>query len=99
MLALAVLSLLQLGVVSLIYRRARDLGVSNLPQLCPLAIVAVGVIANGVWWWEKGYFDIEGALSGLSPVVLAVVCHGICERFARKLVGGPAPHLSGGPWT
>jgi hypothetical protein len=92
-LALAALSLLQLGIVTLVYRRA-----GFFVQLWPLATFLVGGIANGIWYWRTGYFDPGGAMAGLSPVVAAVVCHGICERLGAQFVFGPGskPQHQGG---
>jgi hypothetical protein len=86
LLALAVLSLLQLGIVTLIYRRAQF-----FVQLWPLALFLVGGIANGIWWMRTGYFDPAGALAGLMPLVAAVACHGVCERLGANFVFGPGP--------
>jgi hypothetical protein len=83
LLALAMLSLLQLGLVVLIYRRAQF-----YVQLWPLAVLLVGGIANGIWWLRTGYFDPAGAMAGLTPLVAAVVCHGICERLGGDFVFG-----------
>lgn len=82
-LALAILSLLQLGIVTLIYRRAQD-----YVRLLPLAIVLVGVIANGIWWLRTGYFDPAGAMAGLSPVGAAILCQGVCEKLGGKFIFG-----------
>jgi hypothetical protein len=37
----------------------------------------------------RGYFDPIGALAGLTPLVAAVVCHGVCERLGANFVFGP----------
>jgi hypothetical protein len=84
LLALAALSLLQFGVIVLIYRR-----VQFYVQLWPLAVFLVGGIANGVWWLRTGYFDPVGAMAGLTPLVAAVACQGICERLGGDFVFGP----------
>jgi hypothetical protein len=86
LLALVMLSLLQLGIVTLIYRRAQF-----FVQLWPLALFLVGGIANGIWWMRTGYFDPAGALAGLTPLVAAVACHGVCERLGGNFVFGPGP--------
>jgi hypothetical protein len=83
-LALTVLSLLQLGLVTLIYRRAQF-----FVQLWPLAVVLVGGIANGAWWLKTGYFDPWGAMAGLTPVFAAIGCHALCERLGGNFVFGP----------
>ena len=84
LLVLVALGLLQLGIVTLIYRRA-----GFYVQLWPLATFIVGFLANGIWWLRTGYFDPWGALAGLTPVVAAVVCHGVCERLGGNFVFGP----------
>ncbi len=84
LLSLAALSLFQFGVIVLIYRRAQF-----FVQLWPLGAVLLGVIGNGVWWMWKGYFDPFGALAGLTPVVAAVVCQGVCEQLGANFVFGP----------
>jgi len=88
-LALAVLSLLQFGLVVLIYRRAQF-----YVQLWPLAVFLVGGIANGIWWLRTGYWDFWGAMAGLTPLVAAVANHGVCERLGGNFVFGPGakPH-------
>jgi hypothetical protein len=88
-LALAMLSLIQLVIVTLIYRRS-----GYRVHLWPLAVVLVGGIANGIWWWRTGYWDFWGAMAGLSPVLAALVCHGVCERLGARFVFGPGakPH-------
>jgi hypothetical protein len=93
LLALAVLSLFQLGLIVLIYRRAQF-----FVQLWPLAVCLVGGLANGIWWLRTGYFDPMGALAGLTPLVAAVVCHGVCERLGGNFVFGPGekPHFEDG---
>lgn len=83
-LALATLSLFQWVVVTLIYRRAQF-----YVRLWPLAAFLVGGIANGIWWLEKGYFDPWGAMAGLTPLIAAIVCHGVCERLGGDFVFGP----------
>jgi hypothetical protein len=84
LLALAALSLLQLGIIVLIYRRAQF-----FVQLWPHATFLIGGIANGIWWLRTGYFDPSGAMAGLTPVVAVVVCHGVCERLGANFVFGP----------
>jgi hypothetical protein len=91
--ALAALSLLQLVIVTLIYRCS-----GFFVQLWPLALFLVGFIANAVWWARTGYFDPVGALAGLMPVVAAVACHAVCERLGARFVFGPGakPQYQGG---
>jgi hypothetical protein len=85
-LTLLALSLLQLGIVTLIYRCA-----GFFVQLWPLGLFSVGLIANGVWYLRTGYFDPGGAMAGLSPVIAVIVCHGVCERLGANFVFGPGP--------
>lgn len=82
--ALLALSLLQLGIVTLIYRRAKFFA-----RLWPLATFLVGFIANGIWWLRTGHFDPWGALAGLTPLVAAIVCQGVCESLGGDFVFGP----------
>ena len=84
LLALAVLSLVQWVIITLIYHRSQF-----FVQLWPLALFLIGFIANGVWWLRTGYFDPLGALAGLTPLVAAVACHGVCERLGAAFVFGP----------
>jgi hypothetical protein len=91
-LALVALSLLQLGIVTLIYRRTQE-----LVHFWPLATFLVGGIANSIWWLKTGYFDPAGAMAGLTPLVAAVVCHGVCERLGASFVFGTnRPQQHGG---
>jgi hypothetical protein len=83
LLSLAILSLLQLCIVVMIYRRAQF-----YVQLWPLATFLVGVIGNGVWWLWTGHLDPFGALFGMSPIVATVACQGVCERLGAKFVFG-----------
>jgi hypothetical protein len=87
--ALVGLSLLQLGVLVLIYRR---LQFSFSVWL--LALLLIGGVANGIWYLGTGYFDLQGALAGLTPLVLVVVCEGVCERLGQDFVFGKGvrPH-------
>src|SRR5580658_3068323 len=55
--AFLALLLLQLGVVTLIYRRAND-----YVKVWPLALFLIGFVANSIWWLKTGYFDPEGAM-------------------------------------
>ena len=84
--ALTMLFLLQLGIVTLIYRRAQF-----FVQLWPLAGILVAIIGNGAWWIAKGYFDPMGALAGCMPLVAAVAAHAICEQLGGNFVFGPGP--------
>jgi hypothetical protein len=90
--ALAVLSLAQYNIIQMIYRRC-----GFYVRLWPLAAFLVGFVANGIWFWRTGYFDFWGAMAGLSPVVAAIVSHGICERGAGNFVfGSDKPQYEGG---
>jgi hypothetical protein len=86
LMALVALSLLQLGLITMIYRRSQF-----FVQLWPLALFLVGGIANGIWYFRTGYFDLGGAMAGLSPIVATVACHGICERLGANFCFGPGP--------
>jgi hypothetical protein len=83
LLALGVLFLFHLVIVTLIYRRTQI-----MVNFWPLALVLVGVIANGIWWLVKGYFDPAGAMTGLGPVVLAIAAQGVAERLGSDFVFG-----------
>ncbi len=83
--ALAMLSLIQLVLVVLIYRRTKI-----RVHLWPLAALLVGGISNGVWWLKTGTFDPSGAMAGLSPVIAAVIWHGVSERLGDEFVFGHA---------
>ena len=85
-LTLAGLSLIQLCLVTVIYRICRF-----FVQFWPLALFLVGGIANGLWYLRTGYFDPGGAMAGLSPLLAAIVCHGVCERLGADFVFGPGP--------
>jgi hypothetical protein len=89
LLVLAALSLLQLGVLVLIYRR-----VQFSFSVWLLALLLIGGIANGIWWLRTGYFDLQGALAGLTPLVLVVACEMVCERLGQDFVFGKGnrPH-------
>jgi hypothetical protein len=80
---LALLTWAQLTLVVLFYRR------TSLPiPLWPVAFFLVGAIANSVWWFEKGFFDLEGALAGMIPVVVMVGSQKLCERLGHDFVFG-----------
>ena len=80
---LVALSLLHLGVLVLLYRRLQYAFSTWL-----LALVLIGGVANGIWWLSTGYFDLHGALAGLSPVGIIIVCQGVCERLGQDFVFG-----------
>jgi hypothetical protein len=86
---LGALSLLQLGVLVLIYRR-----VQFSFSIWLLALLLIGGVANGIWWLETGYFDVAGALAGLTPLALVVACEAVCERLGQDFVFGKGirPH-------
>jgi hypothetical protein len=80
---LAVLSLVQLVLVTLTYRR------SGLKvHFWPLALFLVGGLANACWYFKTGQWDFSGAMAGMSPALAAVVCHGICEKLGADFVFG-----------
>jgi hypothetical protein len=83
------LSVFQFLIIALIYRR-----IQFMIEFWPAAVVLIGGIANGLWWIKTGHFDPEGALAGLTPLVAAVICHGVCERLGAEFVFGPGekPH-------
>jgi hypothetical protein len=88
----AVLGLVQYQLIVLIYRRAQF-----VVHFWPLALFLVGGIANGLWWLKTGYFDPAGAMAGLSPVLAAVICHGVCEKLGAEFVfGKDKPQYEGG---
>ena len=80
---LVALSLLQLGVLVLLYRRLQ-----YSFSVWFLALLLIGVFANGLWWLRTGYFDLAGALAGLTPLVIVVVCEGVCEKLGQDFVFG-----------
>jgi hypothetical protein len=58
---------------------------------CPLWVVAllmVGIVDNGVWWFAKGYFDPYGAAFGMVPVVIMAVMQRVCDRLGQAVVFG-----------
>ena len=83
LLALCILFLFHLVIVTLIYRRTQI-----MVHFWPLALILVGIIANGIWWLVKGYFDPAGAMTGLGPVALAIGAHGVAERLGADFVFG-----------
>jgi hypothetical protein len=89
LIVLAGLSLLQLGVLVLIYRR-----VQFAFSIWLLALLLIGFVANGIWWLRTGYFDLAGALAGLTPLVLVVGCEAACEKLGMDFVFGKGqrPH-------
>jgi hypothetical protein len=84
LLALAGLSLVLLVAVVLFYRQ-----VKFAVPIWPLAAVLVGVFGNGVWWGSTGYFDLLGALAGLTPLAMTVGCEAVCEKLGQDFVFGP----------
>jgi hypothetical protein len=89
LIVLAGLSLLQLGVLVLIYRR-----VQFAFSIWLLALLLIGGIANMIWWMRTGYFDLAGALAGLTPLALVVGCEAACEKLGMDFVFGKGrrPH-------
>jgi hypothetical protein len=82
--ALVGLSLFQLGLTVMIYRRW-----GKKVTVWPLAVLLIGGIANLVWWWRMGFFDVAGALSGLTPLACAIACEMVCEKLSKDFVFGP----------
>jgi hypothetical protein len=83
LIVLCILFLFHLVIVTLIYRRTQI-----MVHFWPLALILVGVIANGIWWLVKGHFDPAGAMTGLGPVALAIGAHGVAERLGADFVFG-----------
>jgi hypothetical protein len=81
--ALAVLSLIHIGVLVLIYRRVQYHFTSWV-----VALVLVGGIANILWYIRTGYFDLWGAVAGFAPVFLMLVLETVFEHVASNLVFG-----------
>jgi hypothetical protein len=87
-----VLCLGQYNILQMIYRRS-----GTFVHFGPAAAVLIGVIANGCWWYKTGYWDLGGAMAGLSPAFVAVVAQVICERAAGNMVfGDTRPHYEEG---
>lgn len=80
---LIAISLFQLGLTTLIYRRCR-----YYVSIWPLALLLVAGISNAIWYWRTGYFDLLGALLGATPFVAAVLWHSVCERLGADFVFG-----------
>lgn len=80
---LLALGLLQLGQMVLFYRRAQF-----SIALWPMPFLLAGVIGNACWWLWSGHFEFEGTLTGLTPVVLTVVCQATVERMSQDFVFG-----------
>jgi hypothetical protein len=83
LLALCILFMFHLVIVTLIYRKTQI-----MVHFWPLALILVGIIANSIWWLVKGYFDPAGAMTGLTPVALAIAAHGVAERLGADFVFG-----------
>jgi hypothetical protein len=81
--ALVTLSLLMLWATVLFFRRTQ-----YFVKLFPVAGLLAGIIANGLWWFDKGFFDQTGALAGLAPLALMVSCEAACEHFGADFVFG-----------
>jgi hypothetical protein len=81
--ALAFLAVVHFLVLLLIYRRVQHAFSTWL-----LALVLIGGIANGIWWLKTGYFDMAGALAGLSPVAIIIACEAIFEHLGQNFVFG-----------
>jgi hypothetical protein len=53
-----------------------------------VALLLIGVVANGMWWLRTGYFDISGALAGLMPLVLVIAIEAVFEHLGQDFVFG-----------
>src|SRR3954447_4702556 len=82
LLYLAALSLFQLGIVVMIYRRAQF----YIP-LWPVAFV-IAAIEISIWWLVTGHFDALGGLIGFSIVSATVACHGIAQKWGADFCFG-----------
>jgi hypothetical protein len=96
LMAIGILSLLMLGLVVLFYRKTQF--ALPLWPLWPLAVAVTGVLGNGAWWIGTGSFDAIGALVGLSPMALAVVCQVVCEQLGQDFVFGKGARPQYNPW-
>jgi hypothetical protein len=81
--ALGCISLMHFVVLLLIYRR-----VQYAFSCWFVALVLIGGVANGLWYLRTGYFDLLGALAGLTPLVLMVGLEGVFERLGQDFVFG-----------
>jgi hypothetical protein len=90
---LVILSLLLLGLVVLFYRKAQF-----SIALWPLAAVLIGVLGNGAWWVGTQEFDLMGAIVGLMPLAIMVVCEAVCEQLGQDFVFGPGNRPAYNPW-
>jgi hypothetical protein len=80
---LGALTLIELVAMTLFYRRAQF-----ALTFWPIPIVLIGIAGNAVWWFAKGSFSLEGALVGLTPFVLMVICESIIEKLGKDFVFG-----------
>jgi hypothetical protein len=81
--ALVVLSLFQLGVTVMIYRRAQ-----TWVAMWPFALFLIAGGANLIWWWQTGHFDLLGALIGATPFASGVLWQTVCEKWGADFVFG-----------
>ena len=81
--ALGCLSLVHFVVLLLIYRR-----VQYAFSCWFVALLLIGGVANGLWYLRTGYFDLLGALAGLTPLCLMVGLEGVFERLGQDFVFG-----------
>jgi hypothetical protein len=93
LMAVGILGLLMLGLVVLFYRKTQF----AMP-LWPLAVVITGVLGNGIWWIGTGSFDPTGALVGMAPMALAVVCQIACEQLGQDFIFGKGMRPQYNPW-
>ena len=57
-------------------------------HLWPAALLLVGVVLNGVWWFAKGHFDPSGAAAGMVPVVIMAAMQWVCDKLGQAVVFG-----------
>jgi hypothetical protein len=82
LLYVAVLSLLQLVLVVMVYRRARF-----YTELFPVTIL-VACLGAAIWWIWTGYFDLLGALTWAVVIATTVACEQMCQRLGAEFVFG-----------
>jgi hypothetical protein len=77
---LAGLGLIQLAALVALYRR----GQLPVPVWPTVALVCIGIGANGGWWVYRGFFDMQGALAGLAPMAVSFLCEGKAREIAFR---------------
>jgi hypothetical protein len=88
--ALISLFVMQLGALIALYRR----GQLPVPIWPTVALVCIGIGANGGWWVYEGFFDLPGALCGLAPMAASF----LCEGRARAMGFRPGFGYGGSPF-